>query len=103
MAHVLSETTLVSSADWVDAIYRHNGPQLGAPSLLKTLIDQIATQKQESMLLNLAILLISIYAVNTLLGMIQNYSLSSLSQKLVYSMSRDLYNHVQSLSGFNGS
>ncbi|MEM2437021.1 MAG: ABC transporter ATP-binding protein [Thermoproteota archaeon] len=68
------------------------------PSLLKTLIDQIATQKQESILLNLTILLISIYAANTLLGVIQNYSLSLLSQKLVYSMRKDLYAHLQSLS-----
>ncbi|MEM2172586.1 MAG: ABC transporter ATP-binding protein [Thermoproteota archaeon] len=68
------------------------------PSLLKTLIDQIATQKQESTLLNLTILLISIYAANTLLGVIQNYSLSLLSQKLVYSMRKDLYAHLQSLS-----
>jgi len=68
------------------------------PSLLRTLIDQIATQKQESTLLNLTILLISIYAVNTLFGVIQNYSLSLLSQKLVYSMRKDLYAHLQSLS-----
>ncbi|MEM2981423.1 MAG: ABC transporter transmembrane domain-containing protein [Thermoproteota archaeon] len=68
------------------------------PSLLKTLIDQIATQKQESILLNLTILLISIYAANTLLGVIQNFSLSLLSQKLVYSMRKDLYAHLQSLS-----
>ncbi|MEM1558242.1 MAG: ABC transporter transmembrane domain-containing protein, partial [Thermoproteota archaeon] len=68
------------------------------PSLLKTLIDQIATQKQESILLNLTVLLISIYAANTLLGVIQNYSLSLLSQKLVYSMRKDLYAHLQSLS-----
>ncbi|MEM3079743.1 MAG: ABC transporter transmembrane domain-containing protein, partial [Thermoproteota archaeon] len=74
------------------------GLNLVPPSLLRTLIDQIATQKQEATLLNLTILLITIYALNTLLGILQNYSLSLLSQKLVYSMRRDLYSHVQELS-----
>ncbi len=74
------------------------GLNLVPPSLLRTLIDQIATQKQEATLLNLTILLITIYALNTLLGILQNYSLSLLSQKLVYGMRRDLYSHVQDLS-----
>ncbi|MBO3753967.1 MAG: hypothetical protein FGF53_03705 [Candidatus Brockarchaeota archaeon] len=74
------------------------GLNLVPPSLLRTLIDQIAAQKQEATLLNLTILLITIYALNTLLGILQNYSLSPLSQKLVYEMRRDLYSHVQELS-----
>ena len=74
------------------------GLNLAPPSLLKTLIDQVVVNKQESALRNLTLLLISIYATNTILGIVQNYSLSLLSQKLVYSMRKDLYAHVQELS-----
>ncbi|MBO3757916.1 MAG: ABC transporter transmembrane domain-containing protein [Thermoproteota archaeon] len=74
------------------------GLNLAPPSLLKTLIDQVVIKKDENELQKLTFILISIYAISTLLGIVQNYSLSLLSQKLVYSMRKDLYAHVQELS-----
>lgn len=71
---------------------------LTPPYLMKLLIDEVFTKGNVNMLVYIVLIFISVYALNALLGAAQNYTLSYLGQKIIYSIRIKVYEHLQRLS-----
>lgn len=71
---------------------------LTPPYLMKMMLDDVFAKKNLNMLIYIVAAFISIYALNAVLGAAQNYTLSYLGQKLIYSIRVKVYEHLQRLS-----
>ncbi|MEM2748924.1 MAG: ABC transporter ATP-binding protein [Candidatus Bathyarchaeia archaeon] len=71
---------------------------LTPPYLMKVLLDEVFANRNLSMLAYVVAAFIIVYALNAVLGAAQNYTLSYLGQKIIYSMRVKIYEHLQNLS-----
>jgi ATP-binding cassette subfamily C protein len=71
---------------------------LTPPYLMKLLLDEVFAKGNASMLTFIVLTLISIYALNAVLGAAQNYTLAYLGQKIIYNIRVKVYEHLQRLS-----
>lgn len=75
------------------------GLSLIPPILMRSLIDNaLGTEKNVQLLITLATYLITIYAFSTLLNVGQQYLLAHIGRRVIFSMRRSLYAHIQRLS-----
>ena len=74
------------------------GLNLAPPYLFKILIDDVLTGGNVSLLPNIIAMLIAVYALKTIVDIGRSYILSVLSQKVVFDMRKELFEHIQKLS-----
>lgn len=67
------------------------------PMLMRTLIDEAIMKHNRALLLWLTVALLGVYLASTLLGMLKNYLMAWLGQKVLYDLRTRLYEHVTNL------
>lgn len=67
------------------------------PMLMRRLIDEAIMERDRKLLLMLTLALLGVYIVSTLIGMVKNYLMTWLGQKVLYDLRTRLYEHVATL------
>jgi len=71
---------------------------LTPPYLMRLLIDEALEARNIDLLVKLTALLIVVYVSNTVLSIVNSYTLNYLGERVVFDLRRRLYDHVQKLS-----